>query len=171
MAFMHPPLLIAVSHDPLRVAACRQRPWDSVLARWRSLTLDSQLAGGAAAEDRRLRLVRARQLMSTHTREKLAARWETVLTGALDPQPPRPSRGAAIPVQRRHIAAAQWEIRSLIEALRAGLAGPARGAAMANLLLTDGTGPVYNPAEAHRLQRAVLFAADQLDPQTLLRVA
>ena len=171
MGFMHPPLLIAVSHDPLRLVASRQRPWDGIVARWRSLTLDAELANGAAAEDQRLRLVRARQLTSPRYCEKLAARWESLLSRSLSPKAQRRPGGAAIPVQHRHVAAAQAEIRRLIETLREGGAVPARGAAVASLLLTDGTGPVFNPAQAYRLKRAVLFAANQLDPQTLLRAA
>src|ERR1700742_2516722 len=86
MSYVQQPLLIAVSHDPLRLATSRQRPWDGVLARWRSLNLDAQLAAGAAAEDQRLRLVRASQLTTPRSRDKLAARWEGVLAHCLSPK-------------------------------------------------------------------------------------
>jgi hypothetical protein len=171
MSYAQQPLLIAVSHDPLRVVTSRQRPWDGVLARWRSLTLDTQLAAGDAAEDQRLRLVRASQLTSPGSRDELAARWESLLARCLSPKPRRLPQGAAIPMQRRQIVAAQAEIRRLVRALRSGIAVQARGVAIASVLLTDGTGPLYNPAQAHMLKRSVLVAADHLDPETLLRAS
>ncbi len=164
------PLLIAAAHDPLRFAPSRQRPWDGVLARWRSLTLDAELAAGTAADTHRLRQVRARQLTSPHWRAKLATLWEDLLRRCAAGTAPS-ARAATIPVQQRHIVAAAPHIRRLTSALRAPAPVAVRGVAMASLLLTDGRGPVYNPAAANRLERLVLEALDGLEPTSALKLS
>ena len=151
---MQPPLLIARLARP----AARGRPPGSGPGTgcWRaarSLTLDAQLAAGRRPPTiSRLRQVRARQLTSPRFRERLAARWESLLRQALDPKARRRA-SVAIPVQHTQIAAAQREIRRLIDTLNAGVAAPARGVAIASLLLTDGSGPVYNRTGASALKR------------------
>jgi len=170
MALTHPPLLIAATNDPLRVATHRQRPWDRLAARSRSLTLDAQLAAGLAADDNRLRQVRARQLTSARCRAQLAAGWDGLLDRCCDPAVSQHGRRISVPVQVHQICAAAADIRRLAGALRTQRPVAVRGVAVASLLLTDGTGPVYNPAAAQRLQRLVRTAIDQLDPATLLQV-
>lgn len=171
MALMHPPLLIAATNDPLRVVSRRQRPWDSLLARWRSLALDAQLAAGAPADDDRLRQVRARQLTSQRWRAKLAAGFDELLDRCREPAVNKLNRGVRAPVQHGQIGAAESDIRRLIRALRAEHPVAVRGVAAASLLLTDGTGPVYSPAAAARLPRVLRATIDQLDPATLLRIS
>ncbi|HEX4432495.1 MAG TPA: hypothetical protein VHZ96_24695 [Frankiaceae bacterium] len=168
MARLHPPLLLAAAGDPLRIVTRRRRPWDRVLARSRSLTLDAQLADGHSPDDNWLRLVRAELLISRHGRVEIARHWETVLE--------RCSRQGnegrlRVPLQYQQIRAAEPGIRRLIAALRSRLAINVRGVAMASLLLTDGTGPLYNPARSADLRAFVSAAADHLDPMTLLETA
>ncbi len=164
------PLLIAAADDPLRFVVHRQRPWDGLLAHLRSLTLDAELAAGTAADTHRLRQVRARQLTSPRRRATLAAQWDELLlrctAGAAGQR-----RAAAIPVQQRQIIAAAQQIRRLTGALGARTPVAVRGVAMASLLLTDGKGPVYNPAAAHRLQRSVRDALDYLEPLSLSQIS
>jgi len=74
-----------------------------------------------------------------------------------------PDRGI-IPVQRSEVLAAQDDINELAAALRcAGPVAP-RGVAIANLLLTDGTGPLYNPREGVNLRDQVRIAVHHLQP-------
>ena len=169
MAFLHPPLLIAATNDPLRIVSHRQRPWDRLLARWRSLTLDRQLAAGADADDNRLRQVRARQLTSARWRAKLASGWDELLVRSRETGVNQLGRRVSVPVQHREISAAESDIRLLSRALRAELPVAVRGVAAASLLLTDGTGPVYNRAAAPRLRQLLRSAIDQLDTATLLQ--
>ena len=113
------------------------RARDRAAAHVRSLTLDAELAAGEPVTADRLRAVRAAMLVAPALRHQLARGWEDVLT--------HPSRGI-IPVLRSEVLAARDEIHELAAALR--MAGPVapRGVAIANLLLTDGTGPLYSPA-------------------------
>ncbi len=52
----------------------------------------------------------------------------------------------------------------MIALLSAPLPIPARGVAMANVLLTDGAGPLYNPRCDTELRRVVEATNAQLDP-------
>jgi len=170
MALLHTrspsPLLIAASGDPLRVTASRRRPWDRLVAKARSLTLDAEIAEGRTPDTERLRLVRAEMLTSAGTRLALAGEWELVLARSA-----RPCNAglARIPLQYRQVRAAAAGIHRLIAALSSGRAVNVQGIAMASLLLTDGTGPLYNPARSEDLRGGVSAALDHLDPMTLLR--
>jgi alpha-D-ribose 1-methylphosphonate 5-triphosphate synthase subunit PhnG len=168
MARLQPPLLLAASHDPLRITTRRRRPWDRILAKARSLTLDAQLAEGCAPDTDRLRMVRAEVLASPRARLELAQEWERVLAQSVRPATVRLAR---IPLQYQQIRAAEAGIRRLVGALRSAGAVNVQGAAMASLLLTDGTGPLYNPARSEDLRGDVNSAADHLDPLTLFQPA
>jgi hypothetical protein len=62
------------------------------------------------------------------------------------------------------VLAAHAEIFELAAALRSpGPVGP-RGVALANLLLTDGTGPLYVPREGVNLREQVQLAIQHLHP-------
>lgn len=108
---------------------------DRAQAHLRSLTLDAELAAGAPVSTDRLRAVRAAMLIAPRLRRQLADGWQLVM------QP----RREIVSVRRSEVLAAQDEILELAAALRS--AGPVapRGVAIANLLLTDGTGPLYAP--------------------------
>ena len=70
-----------------------------------------------------------------------------------------------MPVQRRRVLAAAEEIEQLISALRVAQPVPARGVAIASLLLTDGTGPLYHLPSTVDLPAAVYAAVHHLDPR------
>jgi hypothetical protein len=168
MALLRSPLVLAESTDPLRVSVRRRRPWDRLLAQSRALTLDAQLADGCAPDDHRLRMVRAELLTSPGGRRELARHWEGVLGRCAQQCNDRRLR---VPLQYKQIRAAEAAIRRMITTLRSGLAVNVQGVAMASLLLTDGTGPLYNPARSADLRAFVNAAVDHLDPITLLRAA
>ena len=151
------------------IAATRGSRWapihirlrDRLLARWRDLTLDAQLADGQHPEDDRLRAVRATTLTTPAARHTLAAGWENVLSRTARPRQPVDPH---VPVRRSRVLAAEDDIRQMISELRAATPVSARGVAIANLLLTDGTGPLYNPGSTSDLTAAVRDAIRYLDP-------
>jgi hypothetical protein len=69
-----------------------------------------------------------------------------------------------MPVCADLIVAAEPAIRELISRLSAPLPVPARGVAMATVLLTDATGPVYRRRGPVTLAHALDAAIGQLDP-------
>jgi hypothetical protein len=151
--------------DGASLVVFRPRPWHRLLARVHALTLDEELAAGLPADGGRARAVRAAMLVAPAAREKLARDWERVLHrahGAREGADPR------VPLARARILDAKNDIPQLVAALRADLPVPARGAAMANLLLIDGTSPVYGMGRRHDLRSAVQEATQNLDPWTPL---
>lgn len=145
-------LLAAIEDAPWTLVPIRVR--DRAFAHLRSLTLDAELAAGESATTDRLRAVRAAMLVAPALRRQLARGWRGVLS---------PSRGI-VPVRRSEVVAAQDEIHELAAALRyAGPVAP-RGVAIANLLLTDGTGPLYTPREGVNLRDQIRIAIHHLHP-------
>lgn len=141
----------------------RIRVRDRLVSGWRNLTLDAQLADGRRAEYDRLRAVRAGTLTTPATRRRLAAGWEDVLRTATRSRRGRDSR---MPVRSSRVLAAEGEIRRMISLLHAAHPVPARGVAIAELLLADGTGPLYNAASPSDLAATVREAVHHLDPTT-----
>jgi hypothetical protein len=146
----------------------RPKLWHRLLARVHALTLDQELAAGLPADGGRARAVRAAMLVSPSEREDLARNWERLLQRV-----DRARQGAdpRVPLARARIVDAEDDIRQLVAALRAGLPVPARGVAMANLLLIDGTGPVYSVGRRRDLRTAVQEATENLNPWTSLTAA
>jgi hypothetical protein len=145
-----------------------RRLGDGILARVFGASLDTLLAAGCAPESSRLLAARARQLVSLQERRSLARSFEHLLrvaqraphsrcTGSL-------AAAAAVPIRADRIVAAEPAIRDLISRLSAPLPVPARGVAMARLLLSDATGPVYSRRSRADLTAEVEAAAAQLDP-------
>jgi hypothetical protein len=133
---------------------------DRVRAHLRSLTLDAELAAGEPVSTDRLRAVRAAMLVAPALRRQLARGWLGLL----------PGRREIIPVLRSEVLAARDDIAELAAALRSpGPVGP-RGVALANLLLTDGTGPLYVPREGVSLRDQVRIAIDRLQPIQAFRI-
>jgi hypothetical protein len=127
---------------------------DRLGARVFSARLDHELAAGRPPEWSRLHAARAEHLVELPFREALADSWERIL------------RSPAVRVRPlgTRVAAAEPSIRLLAGRLRAPLPVPARGVALANVLLTDGTGPLYSPLSAASLDDALTEAVTLLDP-------
>jgi hypothetical protein len=132
-----------------------------LLARVLSWRLDRELAQGRPPEWSRLHAARADRLESLSFRTELADNWDRVL-GIATGQVMSPGRGRVV-LPRDRIAEAAPRIRELTSALRAPTPVPARGVAAAYLLLTDGTGPLYNAASETVLFDAVANAVALLD--------
>jgi hypothetical protein len=145
-----------------------RRLGDGVLAHFFGASLDASLAAGRPPESSRLLAARARDIVLLHRRRSIAGSWEHVLRVARRAQ--RARRGgsratsAAVPVCADRVVAAEPAIRDLMNRLAAPLPVPARGVAMARVLLTDATSPVYNRRASVALGDAVAAAAAQLDP-------
>jgi hypothetical protein len=138
----------------------RVRPWDRVRAHLVSLSLDAQLAAGAPTDTDRLRAVRAAMLVAPAKRRQLARGWQSVVQSG----PWEPSvRRSAVEVRRSQVLTALDEIHELIAAL--GAEGPvaARGVAVAELLLTDGTGPLYNANSPRNVRDEIRDALHHLN--------
>jgi hypothetical protein len=115
--------------------------WDRWLARACAPSLDSQLAAGWRPGTSRLLAIRAREITSAAGRGALVRGWGHVLGRARQPAVPRTPRA---PLCRDRIAAAEGDLRTMLAVLACPLPISARGAAMASVLLIDGTGPLYN---------------------------
>jgi hypothetical protein len=141
---------------------------EPIVFRLNSFRLDTELAAGQAAETSARHARRASMLVAPSARRSLAAGWEHLLTVAT-----RPARGISgrVPIRRRQVLLAEPEIRDLIDALNAIGPVPVQGVALARLLLTDGTGPVYNPAATDDLAQRVGRAVLELDPARPLMAA
>jgi hypothetical protein len=70
-----------------------------------------------------------------------------------------PEQGAAVPVRRDEVLAAQRDLLRLVAALRSAPAPPVRSIAAVSLLLTDGTGPLFAPYPRGSLREVAFQAA------------
>ena len=143
-----------------------RRRGDGMLARVFGASLDASLAAGCRPESSRLLAVRARDIVSLRRRRSIADSWEHVLRVARRAQRARltGSLSTAVPVRADQLVAAEPAIRDLMNRLAAPLPVPARGVAMARVLLTDANSPVYNRHACVDLGDALAAAAAQLDP-------
>lgn len=146
---------------PDRWELVQSRIQDRLLAHWRALDLDEQLAAGRSPGTDRLRAVRAGMLIAPAQRRRLAASWADLRTASTGPIRRRP---VGVPLQRARIDAARDDIQRLVDALRAPGPASARGVALANLLLTDGTSPVYQRNSPVDLSAALQAAVRHLNP-------
>jgi hypothetical protein len=146
------------------VCGQRLRLIDRILAGWNGFSLDARLAAGASPEGDRLLAARAIILVKLRRRQKLARDWGRLANMARE----RPAASVRIPLRRDRLVAATPEILELQDCLRAALPVPVRGVAMANRLLTDATGPVYNRRSPVDLRIALRDAIWQMDPGTAL---
>ena len=135
--------------------------WDRVCAHLDSSALDAQLAAGEPTTTDRLRAVRAAMLVAPAKRRQLARGWQGVVrsVGSVPS-----ARRSVVQVRQSQVLAARDEITELIAALQAERPVAARGVAVANLLLTDGTGPLYNPASPRHVRDEIGYALQHLDP-------
>jgi hypothetical protein len=149
----------------LSPASYDHRPWDRLLARVRASSLDRQLAEGRSPGSSPALVIRARQIVSPAGRRELAQRWQHVLDLAGRPPVPLTSRG---PLCRDRIAAAERDVREMLALLTGVQPIAARGAAMASVLLSDGTGPLHNRRSPLDLAAEVRQATSQMDPDASL---
>ena len=137
----------------------RVRLWFRVgLHRWQ---LDRQLADGCSTDVSEESALRACQLANVKTRRDLASALRGVV---VDADRPVPSLLCAVPVDRRSVVPLREALLGLAERLeRPGRLNPC-GVARARVLITDGAGPLYNPAPKRSLSEMIWWIADGLQP-------
>jgi hypothetical protein len=126
-------------------------------ARARRLELDHALAGGADPASSPLLAARAAQLVASGARHRLAAALERFVLTAEAP----PARVRVLP-RRRAIAANRARMLELAATLRTSGLLYARGIAMLELVLIDGSGPAYTDARGEGLARQLELAGASL---------
>jgi hypothetical protein len=144
--------------DPLILRP--RRLADRVLAHVFGASLDRELAAGRPPETGALLAERAQHIVSVAGRTAVADNWNHLLWVTRRGQRSR----EPIPVRADQIAAAEPAIQELVRCLTTPLPVRAQGVAMASILLTDATGPVYSRRSEVTLAAALAAAITQLDP-------
>jgi hypothetical protein len=144
------------------LAARPVRRRDRAFARLLAHSLDRELAEGRAPEARWLRAVRASVLIDPATRGQLASDWQhAVARSRMVHGFPR----ATVTPRGMHSADAADLVDQLARRLSAPVPVPVRGVAKANLLLTDGSGPVYRPQSPEHPLAALADVIRHLVPE------
>lgn len=141
------------------VVAARARKRDRLAARLRSSQLDQALAGGAPAEGTPALALRARRLVALRRRRSIAESYRHIVRDAR--ADPCPSRRRVAPY-RGGVTSASDDLITLADRLAQPGPVAARGVAQALLLLSDGTGPLYNPTSGASLRIEAASAAANL---------
>lgn len=123
------------------------------------LSLDRELARGDNPLGSAALALRARQLVSPRTRERLAATLERLVECAKR----RPAPSEIVWVPHREILETRSELLGLASRLRDARPVYARGVAMVSRLIHDGTGPAFTPHAGVALRRAIAAAANALE--------
>jgi hypothetical protein len=145
---------------PLERSGCLLSPSlaTRVIARARRLELDHALADGADLAAAPLLAARAAQLVSRRNRDRIAAALERVAL-MVDAERGR----LRTPPRRAALRANRGELLRLAERLRQDGVVYARGIAVLELILIDGTGPAYTDPRGEGLARQLQLAADSLN--------
>lgn len=130
-------------------------------ARWHPRRLDRALAGGVPPEASTALALRAQELTELERRQSIAGAIRRVIREAREGAPLAPAR---IRPERSRVAAARAELSALADMLAEPGPVAATGVAQAWILLTDGTGPLYNPDSRTSLRAGAARAARDLRP-------
>jgi hypothetical protein len=144
-----------------RFRAHRMTLADRAVARLRSRSLDTQLSAGTPPEANRLLATRAHILVQPRSRRLLANDLQHLSEVACS-GPPQASRRPRI--CRTHIVESLTLIDQVVDLLWSRAPIAARGVAMTSRLLSDGTGPVYNPSARPTLLGALTRVIESLEP-------
>jgi hypothetical protein len=140
-----------------------------VLARARIFggVLDMKLARGESPARSALLAERARLLAEPFRRARLAQSWAELVVSAHEvdvaPMWPRNGLDARVPINKSMVRRSELDIEMLGRAL-VGRVVAIRGVALAQVLLCDGSGPVYNPNSGFRLSDLIADVVSYLDP-------
>lgn len=153
-------VLLAGRLDGL-VVARRPRLSDRLVARLRARRLDRALAQGTPPEASAPLALRAQRLTEPEERSSIARELRRILREAH--QTRRPALARIMP-SRGSVWAAREELRRLADTLEDPGPVTAGGVAQARILLTDGTGPLYNPMSRTTLLSGAARAVRELRP-------
>jgi len=137
----------------------RVRLRDRIVARLRANSLDRALAEGVPPERTVALALRARRLVEPGTAAALARALQRVLHDAVAPD----LVAARMPTRRDAVRAAAGEIDDLARRLVAPRPPAVVGLAQTNLLVTDGTGPLFSSRGTESLVSAVRRARAALE--------
>jgi hypothetical protein len=146
--------------DGHSLVAARPRLRDWLAAHVAASRLDRQLAAGRSPEATPALALRAQLLVRPSRRRAVADALNLLMTRAIDP----PATPTVILPCRDRVQQAAADLAALASCLLT--AGPvaARGVAEANILLSDGRGPLYNRRNCEDLPARVRSVIRDLDP-------
>jgi hypothetical protein len=133
----------------------------SLTAWWQAAELDRQLAAGVSPATSATLALRAHRITAPRSRRRLAAGLARLLPRAQDRMA---GFSAAVRPCPGEVVAARAALVALDRRLRDPQPVAARGAAMLQTLLTDGTSPLYRPAAPGALGGHLHAAAAALEP-------
>jgi hypothetical protein len=151
-----PPATEAAGQYP---ATDRPRLRDRLTARVRARKLDLALAAGAQSDTDAGLALRAQQLTDPGRRRSLADTLRQIVSEAYQPGDVPYLRK---PPCRARVIEASEELIRLANSLAQPGPVAVRGIAQTQLLLSDGTGPLYNPASRVDLRRHTISATENL---------
>jgi hypothetical protein len=134
--------------------------WIRAAARILAPSLDTKLALGVDPVTSEILGARAQQLATLSMRRSLAVNYLDLIDAARTPVSPF---SPVVPVVRRRVVANESLIGDIARALLDPLPR-VRGIAMAVSLLSDGAGPIFNPASDCDLSSALQEVLAQIDP-------
>ena len=140
-----------------------QRLCVALIAWWRAARLDRELAAGASPDASAALARRAQRITGRRRRMCLA---EGLARAIRDAHATTPGFSAAVRPQRQEVLAARAVLGTLERRLRAPEPVTARGVALLQALLTEGTSPLYRPDEPGALGSQLRAAAAALEPPT-----
>ena len=140
-----------------REATFRER----VMTTMRVDTLDDRLAQGTSPESSAQLALRAQALVRPCRRHSVARRLQQLVEQADDPA--AGARSVIVPVLYQRVARSREEFQALIDRLIEPGPVSARGIAMIQNLLKDGTGPLFHAGNRDDLGTLVLAALAALD--------
>jgi hypothetical protein len=143
---------VAAEHPGLR---------DRVVALWSARRLDRALAEGVSPETSAPLALRAQRLTEPDRRWSIAGTLRRIVREA---QTGGRSRLGQVTPDRGAVVAASHELTELADTLDDPGPVAAHGVAQAWLLLTDGTGPLYDPRSREPLSARAARAARELRP-------
>ncbi len=143
------------------MVAQRPRLRDHIAARWLAHRLDLALADGTSPETNVALALRAQRLTEPDRRWSTAGALRRIVREARND---RRARLGRVRPNRRVVLAASRELSALADTLDDPGPVAARGVAQAWLLLTDGTGALYNSESRTTLASDALRALRELRP-------
>jgi len=144
------------------IAPPRTRLRDHLTARLRARRLDLELAAGTPPEATAALALRGYRLADLRRRRVLAQTLRRLVREAGHDRPPGWAR---ITPRRERVTATAQALTTLADTLaRPGPVAP-RGVAQAWLLVTDGTGPLYNRRNRRSVEAQARSAAENLRPR------
>jgi hypothetical protein len=132
---------------------------DRLRTRFRGRQLDQELARGVPPETAAALALRARWLTTLSRRRVIADGLRRVIRDTCRGVPPSQAR---ISPRRSQVTAAVDDLTRVADALARPGPVATRGVAQAWILLTDGTGPLYNPNSTANLRARAANAANNL---------